>query len=48
MEKNIIRWDDTRGARMAKFRSKYVCSECGYESSGWMGKCPLLKVEYFD
>jgi len=25
---------------MAKFRSKYVCSECGYESSGWMGKCP--------
>jgi DNA repair protein RadA/Sms len=25
---------------MAKLRSKYVCSECGYESSGWMGKCP--------
>jgi len=25
---------------MAKFRSKYVCSECGYESSGWLGKCP--------
>ncbi|MGI6084090.1 MAG: DNA repair protein RadA [Acetivibrionales bacterium] len=25
---------------MARFRSKYVCSECGYESSGWMGKCP--------
>lgn len=25
---------------MGKFRSKYVCSECAYESSGWMGKCP--------
>lgn len=25
---------------MAKLRSKYICSECGYESSGWMGKCP--------
>lgn len=19
---------------------KYICSECGYESSGWLGKCP--------
>ncbi len=25
---------------MARLRSKYVCSACGYESSGWMGKCP--------
>ncbi|NMA66068.1 MAG: DNA repair protein RadA [Clostridiaceae bacterium] len=25
---------------MSKLRSKYVCSECGYESSGWLGKCP--------
>ncbi len=25
---------------MAKLKSKFVCSECGYESSGWMGKCP--------
>ena len=25
---------------MSKFRTKYVCSECGYESSGWLGKCP--------
>ncbi|NLU52797.1 MAG: DNA repair protein RadA [Clostridiaceae bacterium] len=25
---------------MAKLRNKYVCSECGYESSGWLGKCP--------
>ncbi|HOQ75624.1 MAG TPA: DNA repair protein RadA [Thermoclostridium sp.] len=25
---------------MSKIRTKYVCSECGYESSGWLGKCP--------
>ena len=25
---------------MAKLRSAYVCSECGYESSRWYGKCP--------
>jgi len=25
---------------MSKLRTKYVCSECGYESSGWLGKCP--------
>lgn len=25
---------------MSKLRSKYVCVECGYESAGWMGKCP--------
>lgn len=25
---------------MAKTKSKFVCSECGYESSGWLGKCP--------
>ena len=25
---------------MAKLRTKYVCSHCGYESSGWLGKCP--------
>ncbi len=22
------------------FHSKYVCQQCGYESTGWMGKCP--------
>jgi len=27
-------------AEMSKLRTKYVCSECGYESSGWLGKCP--------
>jgi DNA repair protein RadA/Sms len=21
-------------------RSKYVCQQCGYESTGWLGKCP--------
>ncbi len=25
---------------MSKIRTKYICSECGYESSGWLGKCP--------
>ena len=25
---------------MAKTKTLYVCSECGYETSGWMGKCP--------
>jgi len=25
---------------MAAFHSKYVCQQCGYESTGWMGKCP--------
>lgn len=25
---------------MAKLKSLYVCSECGYESAKWYGKCP--------
>lgn len=25
---------------MAKAKSKFFCKECGYESSGWLGKCP--------
>ena len=25
---------------MAKLKSVYVCSECGYESPKWYGKCP--------
>ena len=25
---------------MAKAKSTYVCSECGYESPRWYGKCP--------
>ena len=25
---------------MAKVKSVYVCSECGYESPKWYGKCP--------
>lgn len=25
---------------MAKIKSVYVCSECGYESPKWYGKCP--------
>lgn len=22
------------------FHSKYICQQCGYESTGWLGKCP--------
>ena len=22
------------------FHSKYVCQQCGFESTGWLGKCP--------
>ncbi len=25
---------------MAKSKTVFVCQECGYESSGWLGKCP--------
>lgn len=25
---------------MAKVKSIFVCNECGYESSKWLGKCP--------
>lgn len=25
---------------MAKAKTKYICIECGYESPGWLGKCP--------
>lgn len=25
---------------MPSFRSKYICQQCGYESVGWLGKCP--------
>ena len=25
---------------MAKSKSVFFCTECGYESSGWLGKCP--------
>lgn len=25
---------------MSKYKSKFACQECGYESPKWMGKCP--------
>ena len=25
---------------MAKQKTVYVCSECGYETARWLGKCP--------
>ena len=28
---------------MAKLKTVYFCSECGYESSKWMGQCPSCK-----
>ena len=29
---------------MAKNSYVYFCSECGYESSKWMGQCPGCKA----
>ena len=25
---------------MAKIKTSYICSECGFESPKWYGKCP--------
>ena len=25
---------------MAKVKSKWICQQCGYESAGYLGKCP--------
>ncbi len=25
---------------MSKYKTKFVCQECGYESAKWLGKCP--------
>ena len=25
---------------MAKVKTKFACTECGYESPKWLGKCP--------
>ena len=25
---------------MAKIKTKYVCQQCGYETTRYMGKCP--------
>lgn len=29
---------------MAKVRTRYVCSDCGYEAPKWMGRCPTCKA----
>jgi len=29
---------------MAKTKSVFFCNECGYESSGWLGKCPACQA----
>ena len=28
------------GKNMAKAKTIFVCSSCGYESAKWLGKCP--------
>ena len=28
---------------MAKQKTVYFCSQCGHESSKWMGQCPACK-----
>lgn len=28
------------GGKMAKAKTVFVCSSCGYESAKWLGKCP--------
>ena len=31
---------EKESAGLAKVRTSYVCSQCGYETSKWNGKCP--------
>lgn len=28
---------------MAKAKTVFVCSSCGYESTKWLGKCPRMQ-----
>ena len=28
------------GGNMAKVKTVFVCNNCGFESSKWLGKCP--------
>ena len=30
----------TKGGKMAKAKTVFVCGNCGYESAKWLGKCP--------
>ena len=30
----------TKEEKMAKASTVFVCSDCGYESTKWLGKCP--------
>lgn len=29
---------------MAKSKTQYVCNSCGYETQGWMGRCPSCRA----
>ena len=41
MKNGGIQKKKTRGGHvLSKVKTKFVCSECGYETSKWMGKCP--------
>ena len=33
---------------MAKIKSKYVCQNCGYETAGYLGKCPECGTQLTD
>lgn len=32
------------GFELAKSKTQYVCNSCGYESQGWMGRCPSCQT----
>ena len=33
-----------RRADMAKEKNAFVCSECGYQSTKWLGQCPSCRA----
>jgi len=37
---NNVKLDNFKENNMAKNKTVFVCQECGYESLGWLGKCP--------
>ena len=39
-----LRIKGTPMAKAGKVKTKFVCSECGYESGGFLGKCPACNT----
>lgn len=43
----IGRKDKVEGERirnnLQKIKSVYYCTECGYQSAKWLGRCPLVR-----